>query len=277
MQFGKIFSYDSTKGRGIALLENAQQVEFSISNWENVNILPEVGQMISWFEDKMNVIDSEEKEKLIFQIQQNELAKKLEGDKKLSAKVLEVNALFNEGGSSIIPLLQNHFSQQGYSTALINNHEVNYVLFMEKYTEMGIEKIQYKKNNLKFIDDKDSSKNIDLASILNAIIKELGNGGKVDIPQDIKIEKKEHLEVLSKSVTAEEKAVDGMGIASLVTGIMGFFFLGIILGPVSLALGFMAPKPRSGFAIAGLVIGGILTLIVVGAVLLGLGTIALLS
>jgi hypothetical protein len=45
-----------------------------------------------------------------------------------------------------------------------------------------------------------------------------------------------------------------LGIVSLVTGIVGFFFLGIPLGITALVTGIIE-KPKSGMAVAGIVLG----------------------
>jgi hypothetical protein len=45
-----------------------------------------------------------------------------------------------------------------------------------------------------------------------------------------------------------------LGIISLITGIVGFFLFGIILGIVALVTG-LVEKPKSGMAVAGIVLG----------------------
>lgn len=53
----------------------------------------------------------------------------------------------------------------------------------------------------------------------------------------------------------------GMAIASMVLGIIGLLILPIILGPLALILGLVAPRTphgrRQGMAIAGIVLGAI--------------------
>jgi hypothetical protein len=53
---------------------------------------------------------------------------------------------------------------------------------------------------------------------------------------------------------AASKPSKTLGIISLVTGIIGFFAFGIILGVVALVTG-LVEKPRSGLSVAGIVLG----------------------
>jgi hypothetical protein len=61
----------------------------------------------------------------------------------------------------------------------------------------------------------------------------------------------------------------GMGIAALCCGILGFFFLPFLLGPLAIIFGALGLKNRGrGMAIAGLVLGIIQVLLVVIVLLL---------
>ena len=280
MDFGKIFSYDSTKGVGIAVLENGEQVEFGISNWKNVDVLPEVGQMISWIEDKMSVISDADKEALLFEQSQNDLAERLKGDSELANKVLVIKEEFNKAEKYVIPFLKEYYENKGFRTALIKETDTNYFLSMEKYTSNSMEKVSYKNNQLNYTNEDSSVDSIALESIMNDIIHNLDTKISTGTPpKNIPIEKTKVTPSNTPNETSSQETqneVDGMGIASLVIGIAGFFFLGFLLGPLALVLGGMAPKPRSGFAIAGMVIGGLLTVITVGALILGFGILAII-
>jgi len=64
------------------------------------------------------------------------------------------------------------------------------------------------------------------------------------------------------SAPVAQRATNGKAIASLVLGIVGLLFFGIILGPLAIIFGFLARKEiattrqgGNGMAIAGIVLG----------------------
>lgn len=77
-------------------------------------------------------------------------------------------------------------------------------------------------------------------------------------------------------INEKKNSVDTLGIASMILGIIGLFFLPILLSPIALVLGIMAKKPKSGFAIAGIVIGGLGSVLALIGLLVGATAIAIL-
>nr|WSW68580.1 DUF4190 domain-containing protein [Streptomyces sp. NBC_00995] len=72
----------------------------------------------------------------------------------------------------------------------------------------------------------------------------------------------------SYSVPAARSGTNGFAVASLICGIIGLLFFGIVLGPVAIVLGVvglrqLSAKGGTGMAKAGLVLGVIDLLIVV--------------
>ena len=53
----------------------------------------------------------------------------------------------------------------------------------------------------------------------------------------------------------ETRNADGLGIASLVVGIISFFFYPIVVGFVAIILGVLNEPPRSGLAKSGMTLG----------------------
>ena len=74
----------------------------------------------------------------------------------------------------------------------------------------------------------------------------------------------------NQPVGAPQQDGKGLAIASLVCGIVGLFFFGIILGPLAIVFSVMARKKgfTSGMATAGLVLGIIAVVLYVIAIVL---------
>ncbi len=282
MEVGKIFSYDQTKGAGIAILNDGSQVEFSLSNWKNIDTLPKVGQIISWIDEMIDVITEDEKKKILSDIESKRFAKKLKLDEKLANKVEEITTIFTNGGAGLIKPLSSYYSNIGYLITGTKDDENSFYLFMEKYLDNGVEKIRYVKDgegfNLSSIDNQGKKTILDLDEIKNEVIKNLDSSlTTVDIGSNIQKNNTQSKNSQNKEKQKVQDGVDAVGITSLIVGILGFFFLGIILGPIALMIGLSAPKPRSGFAVAGIVIGSILSIITIGALLFGLGMVGILA
>ena len=281
MEIGKIFSYDSTKGSGIVILENGSQVEFNLNNWANPNILPELGQLISWIDKKINVIDLDEKEKIISEKRAKEIVEKIDTDESLKQEIEKIVLLFENPNKNIIKELQKYYTANEYTLLNSKENDESYFIMMEKITNNSIEKIQYQSSYNSFIKYTSNDGDITivkLSEIINEVIQAVANI-ELDKPIEISTIKSEPKQdtVKSDEVKNVKNDVDTLGIVSLVVGILGFFFLGIVLGPISLIIGLNAPKPRSTFAVAGIVVGSILTIItVVGGLIIGAATVGVL-
>jgi len=74
----------------------------------------------------------------------------------------------------------------------------------------------------------------------------------------------------SKATISNEQQ-DIQGIASTVISILGIFLIPILLEPIALILGIIAPKPKSIFAKIGLIVSGIMLIVIVIRLIMGIG------
>jgi hypothetical protein len=296
--FGKIFVYDGTTGNGVVVLENGEQYKFDISKWSDTDNLPEIGQVVLIENDKVKVISEEEKKSLKKKLLEDErknkeieernkeIKEKNRQKNKAEIEKLEVNILkaFEKMDKSIIPYLEKYYRLEGFETTFKNSEDdINYMLTMQKtmydttYEVMFFNsQLYFRKNNEKNQIDLVTIKKKILASVddiinnkKNSIQPEYFNTSTTEIDTNKPSNQNTTTSIENTSDKKTEEP-DVKGIASLILGIFGIFFLPIVLGPVSLILGYTAPKPKSTFAIAGMIIGGLLTaytvIVIIGGV-----------